>query len=98
MSDEDPRELSAAQAAGFTDMAPDEFRRAAHQVVDMIADYLDHVEDFAVLRRRSSPAPSAPLFPSAPPDDPEPLDAILGDVEASIEPNVTHWQHPGFFG
>ncbi len=97
MSDEDPRELSAAQAAGFTDMAPDEFRRAAHQVVDMIADYLEHVEDFAVLPA-VEPGSLRPLFPSAPPDEPEPLDAILGDVEALIEPNVTHWQHPGFFG
>ena len=97
MSDEDRRELSAAQAAGFTDMAPEEFRRAAHQVVDMIADYLEHVEDFAVLPA-VEPGSLRPLFPSAPPDEPEPLDAILGDVEALIEPNVTHWQHPGFFG
>ena len=63
----------------------------------MIADYLDHVEDFAVLPA-VEPGSLRPLFPSAPPDEPEPLDAILGDVEALIEPNVTHWQHPGFFG
>jgi len=32
-----------------------------------------------------------------PPEDPEPLDRILADYVARVEPNVTHWQHPGFF-
>ena len=31
-----------------------------------------------------------------PPEGPEPLEAILRDVATLIEPNVTHWQHPGF--
>src|SRR4029079_8922755 len=32
-----------------------------------------------------------------PPEQPEPLESILRDVEALIEPHVTHWQHPGVF-
>ncbi len=35
-------------------------------------------------------------FPSAPPESPEPLAAILADVERLVVPNATHWQHPGF--
>src|SRR6187399_640693 len=87
--------LSEAQHSGLTDMAPDEFRRAAHEVVDLIADYLEHVEEFAVLPP-VEPGTLRPLFPATPPDAPEPLDAILRDVVGLVEPNTTHWQHPGF--
>ena len=37
------------------------------------------------------------MLPAAPPEEPEPLDAILDDYERVIEPNLTHWNHPGFF-
>ena len=57
-------------------MAADEFRRAAHEVVDMIADYLEHVEDFAVLPP-VEPGSLRPLFPRRRRSEPEPLDAIL---------------------
>jgi aromatic-L-amino-acid decarboxylase len=32
-----------------------------------------------------------------PPEKPEPLEAILQDVEEIIVPGLTHWNHPGFF-
>ncbi|MGZ6313232.1 MAG: hypothetical protein ACXWO7_07220, partial [Candidatus Limnocylindrales bacterium] len=41
--------LDAAQAAGSGDMDPEAFRRAGHVVVDLMADYLRRVEDYAVL-------------------------------------------------
>jgi aromatic-L-amino-acid decarboxylase len=94
--DVDPADLSAAQLRGVTDMAPDEFRRAAHQVVDQIADYLDHLEDFAVFPA-VEPGSLRALFAPQAPEGPEPIATILEDVTALIEPNVTHWQHPGFF-
>ena len=81
---------------GVTDMAPDEFRRAAHEVVDMIADYLDRIEGFAVMPS-VEPGSLRPLFPSSPPEHPQPLAEILRDVPRLIEPNATQWQHPGFF-
>jgi aromatic-L-amino-acid decarboxylase len=88
-------EITPAQRSGLEDMAPDEFRRAAHEVVDLIADYLDHVEDFSVFPS-VEPGTLRPLFEQSPPEGPEPLDAILRDVVGLVEPNVTHWQHPGF--
>ena len=42
------------------------------------------------------PGSLRPLFPAAPPEQPEPLEAILADYAALVEPNATHWQHPGF--
>ncbi|HVQ21737.1 MAG TPA: pyridoxal-dependent decarboxylase, partial [Candidatus Saccharimonadia bacterium] len=35
-------------------------------------------------------------FPPSAPDEPEPLRTILDDYLRLVEPNVTHWQHPGF--
>ena len=59
-------------------MDPDEFRAAAHAVVDLMADYLETVEARPVFPP-IEPGSLAPLFPSAAPEDPEPLDAILAD-------------------
>ena len=63
-------------------------------MIDLIADYLENVESFAVFPP-VQPGTLRPLFPATPPEQPEPLDAILRDVHRLIEPNVTHWQHPG---
>src|SRR5205823_10497002 len=91
----DEPHLTAAQLDGLTDMPAEEFRAAAHEVVDLIADYFVNVESFAVFPS-VEPGSLRPLFPAAPPEQPEPLDRILRDVVSLVEPNVTHWQHPGF--
>ncbi len=88
--------IDAEQASGLTDMDPEAFRSAGHGVVDMIADYLASVEGFAVLPP-VEPGSLRRLFPATPPEEPEPIDAILDDYRRLVEPNVTHWQHPGFF-
>ncbi|MGZ6344368.1 MAG: pyridoxal phosphate-dependent decarboxylase family protein [Candidatus Limnocylindrales bacterium] len=88
--------LDAAQAAGSGDMDPEAFRRAGHVVVDLMADYLRRVEDYAVLPA-VAPGELRARLPAAPPQGPEPLGRILADYRALVEPNITHWQHPGFF-
>jgi aromatic-L-amino-acid decarboxylase len=60
-----------------------------------MADYLDTVEGRPVFPS-IEPGSLRPLFPTAPPEGPEALDAILADYRRLIEPNATHWQHPGF--
>ncbi len=87
--------LDDAQRAGLTDMDPEQFRAAAHATVDLMADYLAGVERFAVLPP-IQPGELLPQFPARPPESPEPIAAILADYLRLIEPNVTHWQHPGF--
>jgi aromatic-L-amino-acid decarboxylase len=89
------RELDPAQSSGLTDLDPEAFRAAAHAVVDLMADYYARVEAFPVFPP-VEPGSIAPLFPEAAPEQPEPLDAILADVRDIVEPNLTHWQHPGF--
>jgi len=77
------------------DLPPAEFRRAMHAVADLIADYLEQVPDYPV-QPRIQPGDVRRQLASAPPAEPEPLDRILADYKALIEPNVTHWNHPGF--
>ena len=76
-------------------MDPAAFRAAAHEVVDRVADYLERVESYPVFPP-IEPGTLAPLFPAAPPEGPDPLVGILDDYDRLIEPNATHWQHPGF--
>jgi len=80
----------------LTDMDPAAFRAAAHRVVDVMADYLETIEQRAVFPA-IEPGSLRPRFPGSAPEGPESLDVILGDYHSLIEPNATHWQHPGFF-
>ena len=87
--------LDPAQVGGLGDMSPEQFRVAAHATVDLLADYLEHVEDFAILPP-IEPGALRDRLPPEPPMDPEPIGAILADVPGLVLPNATHWQHPGF--
>ena len=80
---------------GLGDMQPEEFRAAAHGVADRVADYLGRLESYPVLPRLE-PGSIRAALPAAPPASPEPMEAILADYARLIEPNITHWQHPGF--
>ena len=77
------------------DLPPEQFRAAMHRVADLVADYLEHVGDYPVLPR-VRPGDVRASLAAVPPRDPEPLDAVLDDYRRLIEPNVTHWNHPGF--
>jgi aromatic-L-amino-acid decarboxylase len=88
------RDLTAAQH-GTGDMGPDEFRQAAADVAGRVADYLERLEDHAVLPD-VRPGEVKAKIPESPPTSPEPLSAILDDFTRWVQPNITHWQHPGF--
>jgi aromatic-L-amino-acid decarboxylase len=75
---------------------PERFRAEARAVVDWIADYWTTLADRPVAARIAPGAVRAEL-PAAAPEHPEPLDAILADLDRVILPGLTHWQHPAFF-
>lgn len=77
------------------DLPPDQFRSAMHRAADLIADYLERVGDYPVLPP-VSPGDVGRALPAAPPEEPEPVGRLLDDYRRLIEPNVTHWNHPGF--
>lgn len=78
-------------------MTPDEFRRLGHEIVDWIADYRTRVGELPVMSR-VTPGSIRAQLPAAPPDAPEPFNAVLRDLETVILPGLSHWQHPDFFG
>jgi aromatic-L-amino-acid decarboxylase len=82
--------------AATGDMPAAELRAALHATADLVADYLENVEDFAVLPRLR-PGELTERLGRPAPQEPEPLGDILRDVRDDVVPNVTHWQHPGYF-
>jgi aromatic-L-amino-acid decarboxylase len=77
------------------DLPTEETRRALHRAADLVADYLERVGEYPVLPP-VRPGEVAARLPAAAPEAAEPMDAILDDYRRLIEPNVTHWNHPGF--
>ncbi|MBI3278989.1 MAG: amino acid decarboxylase [Acidobacteria bacterium] len=76
-------------------MPPEEFRRAGHEVVDWIADYLAHIRDYPVLPD-VRPGGLRAALPGAGPEEGEPFQRILDDFRELVVPHVTHWNHPRF--
>jgi aromatic-L-amino-acid decarboxylase len=71
------------------------FRRHGHDLVEWIADYLEHPERYPVLAR-VKPGEIAAALPTEAPEDPEPFGAVMADFERVLGPGLTHWNHPGF--
>jgi len=79
------------------DLTPEEFRQLGHAVVDWVAGYRDRVAELPV-RSQVPPGWVSRQLPDELPEEPEPLAALLGDVDRVLVPGTTHWQHPSFFG
>jgi len=74
----------------------EDFRQEAHRIVDWIADYYAHVEEYPV-KALIKPGSVFSAIPAEPPAQPEDMKQIFADFEHIIMPGITHWQHPGFF-
>jgi aromatic-L-amino-acid decarboxylase len=72
------------------------FREDGHRAVDWAADYLESVADYPVLAQ-VEPGDIRARLPASPPEEPEPFEAVLRDLDEILMPGVTHWQHPRFF-
>ncbi len=77
-------------------MNNDEFSELGHQFIDWVADYRASLPLFPVM----SPAKPGDIrgkLPKAPPLRGEGLGGLLKDLDATVLPGITHWNHPGFF-
>jgi aromatic-L-amino-acid decarboxylase len=77
-------------------MTPDEFRQFGKEMVDWIADYYENIEQYPVLSQ-VQPGEIRAGLPDSPPQNGEPFDQVLQDIENLILPGITHWQSPNFF-
>jgi aromatic-L-amino-acid decarboxylase len=77
-------------------VTPEEFRAAGHAAVEWVARYMESVERFPVLAS-VAPGDVRARLPREVPEDGEPFDAILRDLDAVILPGITHWQSPNFY-
>src|SRR6185437_15755212 len=59
-------------------------------------DYLERVAELPVLAQ-VAPGDVRARLPASPPEEPEPFEAVLRDLDEVLLPGVTHWQHPRFF-
>ena len=74
----------------------EEFRAAAHLLVDWIIDYQEGIAGFPVAAR-VAPGETAAKLPEHAPAEPDGFEAILRDLDGIVVPGLTHWQHPSFF-
>src|SRR4051794_26269988 len=72
------------------------FRADGRAAVDWAADYLERVRDLPVLAQ-VEPGSLRARLPESPPDQGEPFEALLRDMDELILPATTHWNHPRFF-
>lgn len=73
-----------------------EFRDQAHKMVDWMADYFEHVEDYPV-KSLVKPGEIKNSLPDAAPDKAESMEHIFYDFQQLILPGISHWQSPNFY-
>jgi aromatic-L-amino-acid/L-tryptophan decarboxylase len=79
------------------DTPPDEFRKQLHELADWIADFREHIDQLRVAPNDKPGAIRAQL-PKRAPNEGEPFEEILSDVDHIIVPGMVHWSHPMFLG
>lgn len=77
-------------------MTPDEFRSAAHELIDWIADYRASVAERPV-RSEVAPGWVRAALDGPPPETPESFDALLADMTDVVVPGVTQTHSPGYY-
>jgi aromatic-L-amino-acid/L-tryptophan decarboxylase len=78
-------------------MTPEEFRRHGHRLIDWIADYRTRIETLPVMSK-VEPGWVKARLPASPPPRGEAFEEIFADLDATILPGLSLFQHPRFFG
>jgi aromatic-L-amino-acid/L-tryptophan decarboxylase len=89
--------VACSYALSVSDLDPEEFRRLGHAVVDWVAAYRTGLPARPV-RPDVTPGSVRDALGELLPDRPQPLDALLDELDRVVVPATLHWQHPAFFG
>jgi aromatic-L-amino-acid decarboxylase len=90
------KSLQPSVAPELGDMPKEDFRRLGHELIDWIADYFDHIDELPVLAA-IEPGDLKAKLPASAPQQGEPMESIIADLDRLIVPALTHWSHPSFF-
>jgi aromatic-L-amino-acid/L-tryptophan decarboxylase len=72
------------------------FRDDGALALDWVASYLERVGELPVLAQ-VEPGQIRALLPRSAPEQPEPFEAVLRDLDEVLLPGLTHWQSPRYF-
>ena len=92
-----PPERSRSQLSQLGDMPPGEFRKQLHELADWVADFREHIEQLRVAPD-GKPGAVREKLPKCAPEEGEPFETILADIDRIIVPGMVHWSHPMFLG
>lgn len=84
-------------AGKLGDVSPKMFRQQLHQLADWIADYREEIE-MRPVAPKMKPGSILAALPSEGPEQGEPFEQILADIDRLIVPGMVHWGHPMFLG
>lgn len=91
------RQQSRGELKQLGDTSPELFRKQLHEVADWIADFRENIEKLRVTPN-DKPGAVREQIPKRAPEEGEPFEKILSDVEDIIVPGMVHWSHPMFLG
>jgi aromatic-L-amino-acid decarboxylase len=79
------------------DTPSDEFRKQLHELADWIADFRERIDQLRVAPN-DKPGAIREQLPKRAPEEGEPFEKILTEVDQIIVPGMVHWCHPMFLG
>jgi hypothetical protein len=74
-----------------------EFRELGYPVVELLADYLEHIEEKPAFPN-VEPTMLTKLLAEPLPQGPSSAEKVLSELEAKLLPYCTHAGHPGYMG
>ena len=89
--------MTSAHTASHDPLDLEAFRRHAHSLVDWVAEYLAGLDNLSVCST-VNPGDVRAKLPKRAPEQPEPFEALLTDLDRVVVPGLAHWQHPGWLG
>jgi aromatic-L-amino-acid/L-tryptophan decarboxylase len=78
-------------------MNTEEFREVGHQVVELLAEYLEHIEEKPVFPN-VEPSTLTKFFAEPLPQNPSSPEKVLAELQEKLLPYCTHVGHPGYMG